>query len=124
MPTYHSIDGFLIPDRIAQAFEGRTSLTLAEAADALEMDERHLREAADKGRIHYVLPTVGRTRKMRRFLLIDLIDFLKAERRQECPSISAPTRRPTGANSGSKVIGFASLRAKLNNDRPSSPKRG
>ncbi len=42
MSTYQFLDGFLIPDRIAQAFEGRTSLTLAEAANALEMDARYL----------------------------------------------------------------------------------
>jgi hypothetical protein len=46
----------------------------------------------------------------RRFLLIDLLEFLNRERRQECPSTSVPHSRSTGPSSGSKVSDFAALR--------------
>ncbi|GLS51930.1 helix-turn-helix domain-containing protein [Methylobacterium gregans] len=113
-----------VPDRIARAFTDRTSLTLAETADALEMDPKTLRREVGEGRIKYVLRGTGTKRKLRRFLLTDLMEYLEGQRRQECPSISVPTRRPTGASSTSTVIGFASLRAKLSGAPPSSPKRG
>ena len=36
-------DRLPVPDRLARAFQGRTTLNLKEAAAALEMDQRHLR---------------------------------------------------------------------------------
>jgi hypothetical protein len=35
--------GLPVPDRLVRAFEGRTSISLKEAAEALEMDQRQLR---------------------------------------------------------------------------------
>lgn len=96
MGSYQFREGFLIPGCIAQAFEGRTSLTLAEAADAMEMDKRHLPEAADKGRVHYLMLTHARSRKMRRFLLSDVIDLLNAERRLDCLLARGRTRQAAG----------------------------
>jgi hypothetical protein len=113
--------GLPVPDRLARAFEGRTTLTLREAATALEMDEKRLRAAVRAGRLRYVAPGEGRTRVRRRFLLVDLLEFLNRERRQECPSTSVPTPRSTGATSGSRVSDFAILRARLSGARPGSP---
>ncbi|MGU3475714.1 helix-turn-helix domain-containing protein [Methylobacterium sp. D48H] len=111
-----------VPSRLAAAFDGRTTLTLQETASALEMDQKTLRREVDRGRIKYVLRGTGEKRKLRRFLLSDLLDYLHDERRSECPSISVPTRRPTGASFGSKVTDIASLRARLSGVPRSSPK--
>lgn len=106
-------DGFIVPDRLAAAFEGRTALNLTEAAASLEMDPRRFRDAVDKGRVRYILRGGSEKRRLRRFLLIDLIDYLKSERKQACPSTAAKARRTTGRSSGSTVYDFASLRERL-----------
>jgi hypothetical protein len=111
-----------VPDRLAKAFEGRTTLNLGEAARALEMDEKCLRAAVARGKVKYVLRGQGETRKLRRFLLPDLVDYLNAERRQECPSTSVPTRRSIGASSGSKVFDIADLRRKRRDAKLGSPR--
>ncbi len=85
-----------VPDGLARAFERRTTLTLGEAAAALEMDEKLLRAAVKDGRVKYIRLGQGKSRVQRRFLLIDLLEFLNLERRQECPSTSVPARRSTG----------------------------
>ena len=101
-----------VPDRLAKAFQDRTTLNLAEAAKALEMDEKGLRADAASGKVKYVLRGQGSARKLRRFLLSDLLDYLNAQRRQECPSTSVRTPRSTGASSGSTVFDIADLRRK------------
>jgi hypothetical protein len=112
------------PDRLVRAFEGRTTVNLKEAAAALEMDEKHLRAAVKAGWVKFVLQGQGRARPRRRFLLVDLLEFLNAERRQECPSTSARALRLTGRNSGSMASDFASLRARLSAARLRPPSGG
>ena len=116
--------GNAVPDRLARAFEGRTVLTLKEAAAALEMDERLLRAAVRTGKVKYIQRGLGRSRELRRFLLTDLLEFLNTERRQECPSTSVPTPRSTSATSASRASDFASLRARLNGAQPKRPSGG
>lgn len=115
---------FPIPDRLARAFQERTAITLAEAANALETDQKQLRAEVKAGKVKYVLRGQSQTRKLRRFLLVDLLEYLNGERRQECPSTSARTPRSTGASLQSGVIEFDALRAKLIAGRRKSPKRG
>ncbi|AWN44355.1 hypothetical protein DK389_03975 [Methylobacterium durans] len=107
-----------IPDRLARAFTGRTTLNLREAAAALEMDKRHLRSAVRAGRVGYLIHGQGERRARRRFLLCDLVQFLQSERRRECPSTRAKVRRSSGATSGSKDSAFGALRARLTGAPP------
>ncbi len=113
-----------VPGRLARAFEDRTTVTLKEAAAALEMDPKLLRAAVKAGRVKYIRLGQGQSRVQRRFLLIDLVEFLNRERRQECPSTSVPAPRFIGPSSGSKVSDFAVLRARLNGAPPRSPSGG
>ena len=114
---------FPIPSRIARAYDGRTSLTLEEAADALEMSPRELRREVKAGKIHYVLRGGSERRKLRRFLEVDLVGYLEAQRKQECPSTPARNPRSSGRNSKSTVYDFASLREKLTGERPRPQRR-
>jgi hypothetical protein len=47
-------DRLPVPDRLARAFQGHTTLNLKKAAAALEMDERHLRAAVRAGQVRFV----------------------------------------------------------------------
>ncbi|WP_072249555.1 hypothetical protein [Chelatococcus sambhunathii] len=115
---------FIIPDRLRQAFDGRTSLNLAEAAAALEMDPRQFRAAVSAGKVQFILRGGGERRRLRRFLMCDLVEYLKSERRQACPSTKGKARRSTGRNSGSTVYDFASLRERLTGASPSPQRSG
>jgi hypothetical protein len=109
-----------VPHRLSRAFEGRTTLTFKEAAAALEMDERLLRTAVKAGRVKYIRHGQGQARVQRRFLLIDLLEFLNAERRRERPFTPERALGPTGRNSRSMASDFGVLRARLNGARPRS----
>jgi hypothetical protein len=107
-----------VPDRLAQAFQGRTTLNLREAAAALEMDPRQLRAAVRAGRVRFVQHGRGQARVQRRFLLADLVTYLDTERRLSCPSTSPRARGSTGATSASRASAFDALREKLTAARP------
>lgn len=115
----------MVPDAIAEAFEGKAMLTPAETAAVLRICERTLREHVRRGEITFRAIGSGGTRQRRMFGLDDVMDFLDRQRRTKCPSITPRTgkagrnRRSGTTTSNSWVVDFTALRAELAGRKPS-----
>jgi hypothetical protein len=115
-----------IPQPLLEAFSSRVSLPAKETARLLGMDDSTLRLHVKAGNIRYRALGIGVTRPRREFTLADILEFLERQRRQQCPSTSARTRRSTTTTSSGMVFAFTELRAKHLAERQkksSGPKR-
>ncbi|QEE20384.1 helix-turn-helix domain-containing protein [Youhaiella tibetensis] len=112
--------------RRPQTSEGRSVsglLTPAEAADALGISNRQLRDLTADGTIPFINVGRGASRMSRRYEPDDIEAFKASRRQVECRSISAPAPKRIRTTSSSMVTDLAAIRAQLQNARRSNTKR-
>jgi hypothetical protein len=103
-------DDFRVPQRVRDAFAGRTYLSTPEVARLLEMNVVTLREHADAGDIVWRQKGLGAKRPRRVFTLSDVIGFLSKMSRgrpweDEGPSESSLNRgRRSGGTTSSWTV--------------------
>ncbi len=98
-------------------------LTLKEAADQLRISERQLRDLTDDGLVRWINVGRGSKRPSRRYTQEDLDEF-KQRRSQQCPSTSAPVKRPTRMTSSSGAVDFLAILAQRKNEMQKHSKTG
>ena len=93
-------------------------LTLDEAADALRICSRTLREHIRYGRLAYVSLGGGVTRQLRMIHPHDLMEFVERQRKTEqCPSTNPRDRKPTSTISSFEVVDLAEIQEQRRSER-------
>ena len=90
----------------------RRLMSMAKAADELDIGVKTLRGHCDAGEIRFV--RVGK--RTRKFTPGDLEEFIES-RRAECPSTDRKTRRTGTLTSNSRVYDFMALREQRTSQR-------
>jgi hypothetical protein len=114
---------FEIPERIRQAFAGRTYLNQTELADALEMNIKTVARHMNEGNLKYTEVGTGKIRPRRKSTLSQVCAFLLNQSRGGCESNEA-LGRVTGSSypkvhrfgtgaASTKVAGLEARRAIL-----------
>jgi hypothetical protein len=88
---------FEIPERIRNAFAGRTSLNMGELADALELNIKTIQKHMDAGNLAYLVSGIGTVRPRRKSTLSQVIAFLVKQSRQQQSRHPPKTQKRTRA---------------------------
>ena len=102
-------DRFEIPERVHEAFAGRTSLNMGELARALECNIKTIGKHMDAGNLAYIEAGVGTVRPRRKSTLAQVCAFLLKQSRQQTPWQPTPPNRKSGA---AKTAGSSSRRTR------------
>ncbi|OOG75592.1 helix-turn-helix domain-containing protein [Sinorhizobium sp. A49] len=84
-------------------------LNTEQAARALNVSTKTLREFVKAGDIAFVPRGKGTTKPRLGFHMDDINDFIKSRRDRACPSTSMPKVRSTNTTSKSTVVAFSDL---------------
>lgn len=77
-------------ERLAQAFEAKTTVNISTAARLLKMSEKTLRRHIAEGNIGFRAVGTGSLRMRREFTVSDLVGFYEGRSQREC---AVPTKR-------------------------------